>query len=324
MPDYGNGTVQQYIERANKEIPAQSHLDAAEKALTASPTQLGVANKELEACSDTQQQYERRDKLKALLDAKVDAKVKEAQSLLGSQGDRSKMVALKEMAEDLLAVKADHREGLEYKKTAEDAIDRLDHPTVCAFGKEPNGACKAPPRPDLAVQERFKTGDQSGAFAMAQSCAAKSPQCKGLQDQIKDFMDRFKKLESLSPGELVQLLAMDKKICGSGSSPMAKTIGVRISGNFLRKASSCKAKGDWACAATNAKTVLDADPGNIEAQSIASEAKNHAKDLYMRAYSVKETDPDEAAKLFKQVLDMTPPDDEYHQKAKQRLSKGQD
>ena len=61
---------------------------------------------------------------------------------------------------------------------------------------------------------------------------------------------------------------------------------------------------------------------SLEAQQILNEARNHAKDLYMRAYSLKDTDPDEAARMFKQVLDMTPPDDEYHEKAKSRLRKG--
>jgi tetratricopeptide (TPR) repeat protein len=320
VPDFGNGTVKQYLERANKEIPVQGHLDNAEAALK--NNQLGVAFKELEQCNDTQQQYERRDKLKALLETKMDTKVKDAQTLLGSQGDRAKMVELKAMAEDLLAVKPDHREGLEYKKTADDAIDRLDHPTVCAYGKDANGSCKVPPQPDLAVRDRFRNGDQSGAFAMAQSCAGKSAACKGLQENIKEFIDRFKKLESLSPQELEHLLSLDRKISGTGSSPMAKTIGVRISGRYLLKASSAKAKGDWANAASAAKVVLDADPGNVEAQSIVSEAKSHAKDLYMRAYSIKDSDPDEAIRLFKQVVEMTPKDDEYHVKAEGRLKKG--
>ncbi len=322
MPEYGSGTVQQYIDRADKEIPVQAHLDTAEADLTAN--KLGPAAKELDQCGDTQQQYERRDKLKALLDTKIDMKVKDAQAFLGSQGDRAKMVQLKEMAEDILMAKADHREGTEYKKTADDAIERLDHPTVCSFGKEANGACRAPPQPWLAVQERFRNGDQSGAFAMAQNCSGKAAQCKALEDQLKEFGDRYKKLESLNPNELIQLIALDRKISGGTASPMAKTIAVRVTGKFLLKASSCKAKGDWACAAANAKTVLDSDSGNIEAGAILSEAKNHAKELYMRAYSLKENDPDEAARLFKQVLDMTPPDDEYHQKAKQRLSKSSD
>lgn len=318
-PDFGNGTVQQYLERANKEIPAQQLLDEAEAALNASPTRLAVAAKGIEKAA-TELQYERREKLKTVLDAKMEQKMKDAQVLLGSTNDRSKMVQLKEMAEDLLAVKPEHREGLEFKKTADDAIDRIDHPTVCRYGTC-GGSCCPPPTPWTAVQERFKSGDQSGAFAMAQQCAPKAAQCKMLQEQIKDFMDRFKKLENLSPAELLKLLALDRKI-GGGPSSLSKQIGVRITATYLRKASSCKAKGEWSCAAENAKIVLDAEPGNVEAADILRQAKGSAKELYMKGYSMKGTDPDEAMRIFKQVLDMTGPDDEYHIKAANQLKKG--
>lgn len=317
-PDFGNGTIQQYIDRANKEIPAQQALDAAEAALNAS--KLGVAKKELDKVPSDTQQYERRDKLLVMLDGKVDQKVKDAQVLLGATSDRAKMVQLKEMAEDLLAVKSEHREGTEFKKTADDAIDRIDHPTVCQYGTC-GGKCCPPPTPWTAVQERFKSGDQSGAFAMAQQCAGKAAQCKMLEGQIKDFMEKFKKLESLSPQELRALLALDRKI-GGGPSTLAKQIGVRITANFLRKASSCKAKGEWSCAAENAKIVLEGDPNNVEASDILREAKGKAKDLYMKGYSLKGQDPDEAMRIFKQVVDMTSTDDEYHQKALNQLKKG--
>jgi hypothetical protein len=321
MPDYGGGTVQQQIERADKEIPSQAHLDAADAALA--KNQLGVAFKELEQVDPNTLQWERRDKLKALLETKTEAKMKDAQALLGYQTERPKMVQLLEMAEDLLAVNKEHREGLEYQKTAKAAIDRIDNPPKCDYGTNPDGSCKAAPQPWLAVQDRFKSGDLTGSYALAESCAKSAAQCKVLQGQIKDFMSKYKKLESLGPGEARGLLALDRKIAG-GPSVQAKTIGVAITGAYLRKASSCKAKGDWQCAAEAAKIVIDADGGNIEAQSILNEAKGKAKDIYMRAYSLKDSDPDEAVRLFKQVMEMTSPDDEYHQKAKSRLSKGND
>lgn len=317
-PDFGNGTIQQYIDRANKEIPAQQALDAADDAIKQS--KLGVAVKEIAKVPLDTQQYERRDELVKLIDTKMEQKVKDAQVLLGSTGDRVKMVQLKEMAEDLLAVKPEHREGLEFKSTADNAIDRIDHPTVCQFGTC-GGKCCPAPTPWTAVQERFKNGDQSGAFAMAQQCAGRAAQCKMLQEQIKDFMEKFRKLENLSPQELRALLQLDRKI-GGGPSSLSKQIGVRITANYLRKASSCKAKGEWSCAAENAKIVLEGEPGNVEAHEILREAKGKAKDLYMKGYSLKGQDPDEAARIFKQVVDMTAPDDEYHQKAANQLKRG--
>ncbi|MBL8956495.1 MAG: FHA domain-containing protein [Myxococcaceae bacterium] len=317
-PEFGNGTIQPYIERASKEIPTQQALDAAEEGIKAS--KLGVAAKELEKVHADTQQYERRDKLKEALEKAMDKKVKDAQMLLGSTDDRAKMVQLKEMAEDLLVVQPEHREGLEFKKTADEAIDRIDHPVKCQYGTCA-GKCCPPPTPWTAVQERFKSGDQSGAFAMAQACASKASQCKVLQEQIKDFMDKFKKLESLSPPELRALLQLDRKI-GGGPSTLAKQIGVRIVAHYIRKASSCKAKGDMACAGENAQVALEADPGNPEATDILRQAKSYAKELYMKCYAQKAQDPDDAMRCFKQVVDMTTKDDEYHQKAQNQLKKG--
>ncbi len=317
-PDFGNGTIQPYIERAAKEIPTQQALDAAEEAIKAS--KLGVAFKELEKVHADTQQYERRDKLKEALDKAMDKKVKDAQMLLSATDDRAKMVQLKEMAEDLLVVQAEHREGLEFKKTADEAIDRIDHPVKCQYGTC-GGKCCPAPTPWTAVQERFKNGDQSGAFALAQQCASKASQCKVLQEQIKDYMDKFRKIENLSPQELRALLTLDKKIAG-GPSTNAKPIGVRIVAHFVRKASSCKAKGDWACAAENAKIATEADPSNPEASDILRQANAHAKDLYMSCYAKKATDPDEAMTCFKQVIGMTSPDNEYHTKAQNQLKKG--
>jgi hypothetical protein len=43
--------------------------------------------------------------------------------------------------------------------------------------------------------------------------------------------------------------------------------------------------------------------------------------MYLQAYALKETSPDEAVKLFKEVLVMTPKDDENHRKAEDWVDK---
>jgi hypothetical protein len=62
--------------------------------------------------------------------------------------------------------------------------------------------------------------------------------------------------------------------------------------------------------------ALDAEPGNPAAQATLSEAKSVSGDLFLRAYQQRETDPAEAVKLFKEVVAMTPADDQNHIKAK--------
>lgn len=63
------------------------------------------------------------------------------------------------------------------------------------------------------------------------------------------------------------------------------------------------------------RVALEAEPGHPGAQAIVTEAKQISGDLYLRAYQLRDSDQVEALKLFKEVLAMTPPDDEKHVKA---------
>lgn len=47
--------------------------------------------------------------------------------------------------------------------------------------------------------------------------------------------------------------------------------------------------------------------------------RTRARDLYLRGYQLKDTQPEEAAKLFQAVVDLLPADDEWAQKARTRL-----
>jgi hypothetical protein len=51
-----------------------------------------------------------------------------------------------------------------------------------------------------------------------------------------------------------------------------------------------------------------------------SEARNQAREIYLRGYQLKDSSPDEAIRLFKDVMNMTPSDDDNHQKAKSRIA----
>ena len=88
---------------------------------------------------------------------------------------------------------------------------------------------------------------------------------------------------------------------------------------MARRASNAKTTGNWSKAIDYARTVLSVDPGHPGAQSILADAQKQAKDVYLRGYQMKDTDPDAAIKMFKDVINMTPADNEYHQKAAARL-----
>jgi tetratricopeptide (TPR) repeat protein len=100
---------------------------------------------------------------------------------------------------------------------------------------------------------------------------------------------------------------------------MTKTVARKGADEFARKASSAKASGNWQPAIENARKALTLDPDHTGAKALLADARAQAKEVYLRAYQQKDTSPDEAIKLFKDVIAMTPKDDEYHEKAKKQI-----
>jgi tetratricopeptide (TPR) repeat protein len=169
--------------------------------------------------------------------------------------------------------------------------------------------------------ERFVSGDLQGALASANECAAKQARCKALVGQMTDFGNLYKKMEDLDEKGLARLLSLDERITDGRGSKMAQKAGTRAATLFYKSASSAKASGQWGRAMENAQRALRADPGHEGARSIASEMQKKARDLYLQAYTIKDTNPDDAAPMFREVVSMTTPDDEYYQKAKTWLEK---
>jgi len=306
-PEFEAMVVQTYLTRADEEIPAERLLVEAEGLLKKSA--LGKAAATL-AKVKTVNQLDRQAELKQKLGDAVSAKLGEARALTAYNTDLKKMEQLLALVEDVLAVNAEEREATELKKTAEDSIFRIKNPTV------------APPKPQtpwIEVQGRYRSGDASGALALAQACANKFAKCRTLETQITDFEKKSKSVESLRDADLLSLYRLDKAIAGGSSSDLSKPIRTRIASSYYLKASSAKTTGNWSKAIDYARTVLDVDPGHPGAQSILADAQKQAKDIYLRAYQLKDNQPDDAIRFFKDVINMTPPDNEYHQKAKARL-----
>ncbi|MBI3182190.1 MAG: FHA domain-containing protein [Myxococcales bacterium] len=302
-------TLQDYLDRANKEIPNQQHLTQASTFLADS--KLGPAKQELEKVTEDTTQYQQLRSLRHRLDEKLSARLTEARTLLEAGGakDLERMRQLEAMTDDMLVAFPEHRDTSELSKQAKANIAELTKP--------PPPPVKVVPKPWLDVEARFRDGDITGAHALANDCAAKRiPQCRKLPSQIASFQEKYRQLESLPPKVLSDLLELDETLGGGEHSKMAKNIGTRLAGYYYKSASAAKAAGEWGRAMELAKKTLKVDPGHPGAQAIAAEMRGKAKDLYLQAYSLKETNPDEAMKLFKDVIAMTPRDDENNQKAR--------
>ncbi len=310
-PDYEPKSVQQYLERAGVEIPNQAILAAARELLAAG--RLGPAAAEIAKIAPTLGPTETaRTAFIEQLEQKVRAKALEGRAMLSNSGDLQKMEALRTLAEDLIAARPDDREALELKRQAELAMARIRSPVAVAAA--------TPETPWLEVQSRFRTGDESGAVSLAEACAAKYAQCRTLDAQIKEFDSKLKTLDQLPELELYNLFELDRKIAGGQSSDLSKPIRTRVAAQFYMKASQAKTTGNWSKAIENARRVLQADPAHAGAVNLLAEARNQARDVYLRGYQLKDNSPEEAARLFKEVIGMTPKDDEYHQKADARLA----
>jgi len=305
--DYETRQVENYLKIADSEIPNQSLLAEANDAI--GKGELAKANAALSKVKTTTQEAAVKT-AKDAIEAKIVEKMGEGRSLLVAASDLGKMEQLKAICEDILAVHPDDREAAELKKQAETAIYRIKNPTV------------APPPPDtpwLEVQQRYKNGDSSGALSLAQACANKHAQCRTLESQIKEFETKSKKVEELSENDLIAMYDLDKKIAGGQSSELSRPLRTQLVSKLFVKASQAKTTGNWTRAIEYARKVLQADPSHIGAQSLQNEARTQAKEVYLRGYQLKDSSPDEAIKLFKDVMNMTPPDDEFYQKAKSRI-----
>lgn len=304
----GHVQLPDYLARVEKEIPNQEALDAAKAALD--KDKLGPAAASLAKVNKDTQLFETVRQLKTSLKDKADKRVRDALTLL----EQKQLDEAKAITDDVLAADPEHRDAKVINEQAARAIAIRDAPP-------PPPTPKAAPKPWDQAVDRFRDGDLNGAMAMANACAGKAPQCKTLMGQLADFGNLYKKLEDLDAKGLARLLDLDKKITKGQGSKLSRNAGTRAANIFFKSASSAKASGQYGRAMENAQRALQADPSHAGANNIVAEMRAKAKDLYLQAYALKDTNPEDAVPKFREVMSMTPSDDETHQKAKSWVEK---
>lgn len=302
-----NKDVQTYLERAVKEIPNEENLALAQASLD--KKELRAARTALNQVGEDTQMFEQRRRLLTALQDAAEARVREARSMLDSKRpDEAKVIA-----DDILGAVSDNRDAKIISEEAARLIAIRNAP-VPTTPRDPG-------KPWEPAISRFSDGDLSGAVALANACVGKAPRCKQLLTQMTEFGDLYKRVEDLDAKGLTRLLALDRDITDGRGSKMARSAGTRAANIFYKNATAAKAAGQFGRAVDNAKRALQSDPNHAGAKNIMEELKGRAKDVYLSAYSIKDTTPDEALTKFKDVVAMTTPDDEYHQKAKSWIEK---
>ncbi|MCY1030836.1 FHA domain-containing protein [Corallococcus sp. BB11-1] len=302
-PEYPG--VADYLSAAEKEIPNQGHLAAAQAAITKG--ELATAQAALAKVSNDTQLYEQVKTVRRALADAADARTKEANTKMATRQLEDVQKA-KAITDDVLATFPEHRDGKLINEEAQRIIADLTRP----------GPVKVvvAPKPWEPAVDRFRDGDISGAVAILNTCMGKTPQCKQIMGQMTEFGNLYKKLEDLDAKGLTRLLALDKDITDGRGSKMARNAGTRAATTFYKSAAAAKASAQYTRAMEFARRALQADPNHAGAANIVSDLRGKAKDLYMQAYSIKDSSPDEALPQFKDVVSMTPPDDELHGKAR--------
>lgn len=296
-----------YVEAAKTEVPNQEHLDACAAALD--KNQVAVAARELALVPDTTQQFGRRNDLRTRIGKVADARLVEARPLALQTKDKEKMRKLKALAEDVLAARPQDRDALAFLDTANRVLGAKEY---------------VPPPPDpgdpsAEVISRYAAGDATGAFGKAEACAGANQRCQKLKEQISDVVALLKKVESMEENELERTVKLDRAISGGRQTPVGKPAGVRLAALLLPKASSAAARKQWGYAMSTAKKILEADPGNPNAQSIVSDGRQAASELFQRCYVGRVTTPDDSIPLCKEVVQMLPEGDELRGKAQRIL-----
>jgi pSer/pThr/pTyr-binding forkhead associated (FHA) protein/outer membrane protein assembly factor BamD (BamD/ComL family) len=300
--------LKDYLERAKKEIPNQQLLDEADKAIAAGS--FADAAEKLSKVSKDTLLSGRLNKTRDMLEEKVPARVSEARAAYDEKNYEQAIA----ITADVLKAFPDSRDAKLLNEDATKADYAVKHP--------PPPPPPPPARPWEAVIARYTQGDLTGAVAMANACSAKGfSRCKTLLRQMGEFAKLNKRAESLKTRDLKRLITLDREISEGKGSTLAKSAAVRAGNILYQCATSAKATGNWGRAADCANQAIAMDPRNSGAQAIAAEAQSHAKDVYMIGYAAKDTNPDEAISRFREVLSMTPPSNEYHQKAQNWLEK---
>ena len=283
-------------------MPNQALLAEARAALARGT--LGPAATALSRVTPDTTQYDALRALRSQLSSRASERVAEARRLL----DARELDAAKATSADVLVAFPEHRDAKLLDEQAAQAIRLRDAPPPSTQGPAPKAW-----EPAVA---RFIDGDLTGAAALANGCVARASRCKPLLSQLSEFGGLYRRLEELDAKGLSRLLALDREITDGRPSKLARTAGTRAASIFYRSASSAKSSGQWGKAGEYARRALQADPGHAGATQLLSELRIRAKDLYLSAYSLKDTSPDEALPRFRDVMQMTPPSDETHEKAK--------
>jgi tetratricopeptide (TPR) repeat protein len=305
-PTFQMARVIELKSAANREVAVNELLEQTQDHLEKGD--LAGARKALEAIAKDTAQGAKVDALREQFDRQINERLEAGRPLLTQTGEPEAMKKLFALAEEVLAAAPEQRDALAYRALAGDALVRM-------FNRR-EASRRAEPWAD--VQARFIAGDLVGAREEARLCSTKYKPCKTQLSQLLQFEKQYKKLGSASLAQIESLIALSRKISGGPMSALVRTPARSVSGDLMVKAHTLWSAGQPGAALAQAKKALAVDPDDAGAKRLIAEAASKAKDLYLQTGGYGES-PDDIISRLQTIVDMTPANDEYHLKAKQRI-----
>ena len=313
--------IARYLESAQNEAPRAQQLAAAKAALARKD--FAGARSALAGVPDESALAEAaRDVSKQLKDA-IDGAVREAKSRVES-GDPN---GAQELLDPVLMAEPSRADALAVKEAI--ASQKRAAAPVAEKRRPPEKVAQAQPAPEVqGVLEAYLAGDIGAAIERAQ--AAGSPRADRMLQDLKAFDAAYKDgLARKQAGKtaeavraLEQALAADKAITGGAQGRLGREVRKALSGLHYQLGVAMAGSDDTLPpAAAHLRAAVQDDPSNEAAASQLRQIGDRCKEIYLRAYVVKDQEPEAARKAFKLVIETLPASDETAQKSRRWLDK---
>lgn len=316
----GEEQVGKYVEFARKELANEEALAQANAALR--QDQLQEAAEALKKVSDDTTLYPRLEDLREDLARRAEWRVKKARDLL----ELDRPTPARAEVEKVLAALPQHAEALQVKELVLQALRNRSAPKPAPQPPPKRDRPREPREPkepkrqpwELAV-EHYMAGELPKALEQLATCQDK-PRCKSLGEQVAEARDLLGRVQSLALEERIGLLELDRHITDDRGSRLAAPVAAQVAEELCSKAASAKAGGNWALTLEHLQSALWASPSSGCAKALLDELLTLARSQVEDAANAAAEGKTEAARqTLRQVLVMTPPDQDVHKQAKARL-----
>ncbi|MBI5529869.1 MAG: hypothetical protein HY897_26390 [Deltaproteobacteria bacterium] len=175
----------------------------------------------------------------------------------------------------------------------------------------------------------FRQGNVNGAIQAIESAGSSDAKLQKLLADLRGFAGALQEGETYYRGKqdegaikaLGRAIQYGKIVAPSGDNAYAQKIAGMIADMYYLRGVKAFYKENYLIAAQNFQQALKFKPDHQQSQNKLKEMSAVAGRLYEEGYVLKAADPEGAKKKFQTIIQITPPDNDYHKKAKDWLKR---